>query len=213
MSIAPANRASTAAGPALNVFHSTFTPGPIAFSKNPFALPTIAWECVMFGNAPTRMVVAPCAQLVSAHATHGINSARIRLLTFLPAHNHAQHSRFLLLWSTLLFGALARARRTRDQICQGRVLENLGRGVAYIQKYLVQRPVGLIAVNQHPQLLGIAKRSQRAVNQADDLGQPDVGWFTAQLVSALGAAHALHQARVLEFEQNQFQELLRQIFL
>src|SRR5215469_7817849 len=60
ISIAPANNASIADGPALNDFHSILTFGPIALSHAPFALPTIACGCVMFGNAPTRTGTALC---------------------------------------------------------------------------------------------------------------------------------------------------------
>src|SRR5580704_17316789 len=49
--------ASMAEGPALKLFHSILTLGPIAFSNQPLALPTIACGCVMLGNAPTRMTV------------------------------------------------------------------------------------------------------------------------------------------------------------
>src|SRR5436305_6149614 len=52
--MAPANNASIADGPALKLCHSIFTFGPIAFSNQPFALPIIACECVIFGNAATR---------------------------------------------------------------------------------------------------------------------------------------------------------------
>ena len=46
-------------GPALKLFHSILTLGPIAFSNHPLALPTMACGCVMLGNAPTRMTVWP----------------------------------------------------------------------------------------------------------------------------------------------------------
>src|SRR5271167_4151384 len=59
MSIAPANNASIAEGPALKVFQSIFTFGPMAFSNQPFAFPTMACAWVMLGNAPTRMTVWP----------------------------------------------------------------------------------------------------------------------------------------------------------
>src|SRR5579872_1544208 len=71
MSMAPANRASIAEGPALKLVHSTLTWGPIAFSNQPFALPTIAWGWLIFGNAPTRMTV--CAKAPTVHAVN-INS-------------------------------------------------------------------------------------------------------------------------------------------
>src|SRR5215467_11935165 len=57
MSIAPANSASIAVGPALKLFQSILTFGPMAFSKYPFAFPTMAWGWVMLGNAPTWITV------------------------------------------------------------------------------------------------------------------------------------------------------------
>src|SRR3974390_346002 len=66
ISIAPAKRASIADGPALKLVHCTLTCGPIALSNQPFALPTIAWACVILGNAPTRIVVVPWAQTEAA---------------------------------------------------------------------------------------------------------------------------------------------------
>ena len=65
MSIAPANKASIAEGPALKLFHSILTCGPIAFSNQPLLLPTIACGCVMLGNAPTRMTVCAPANAPS----------------------------------------------------------------------------------------------------------------------------------------------------
>src|ERR1700756_1843967 len=98
MSMAPANRASIAAGPALNVFHSIFTPGPSAFSKNPLAFPTMACECVMLGKAPTRIVAAPCAQPDTASAIHRTKPDKNFLLTLVSPDHHAQNAaRFFFL--------------------------------------------------------------------------------------------------------------------
>src|SRR6266851_9304110 len=47
MSIAPANRASIAEGPALKLVHWIFTLEPRTFSNHPLALPTIGCACVM----------------------------------------------------------------------------------------------------------------------------------------------------------------------
>src|ERR1700675_2816857 len=69
-----------------------------------------------------------------------------------------------------------------------------------------------IAIDQSAQLIRISKWRERAINQTDDLAQPDLGWRPAQPVSAFGAARALHDARVLQFQKNQLQKLLRQIF-
>ena len=67
--------------------------------------------------------------------------------------------------------------------------------------------------DQAAQLLGIAEGSQRAVDQANDLAQPDFRSGAPQPVSALCAAHALHHARVLQFQKNQLEELFRQLLL
>jgi len=50
-----------------------------------------------------------------------------------------------------------------------------------------------------------------AVNQANDLAEFDLGGRTAQTIAALGAANAFDDAGVLEFQQNQLQELFRQV--
>src|SRR5208282_3679095 len=68
------------------------------------------------------------------------------------------------------------------------------------------------SIDQNPQLLRVPKRRERPVNQTDDFAQPDLRRRPAQAVSALGAAHALHDARVLQFQKNQLQKLSRQIF-
>src|SRR5580704_2903156 len=68
-----------------------------------------------------------------------------------------------------------------------------------------------IAVDEHAQLLRVAKWGERAINEAHDLAQPDFIRFPAQLVAALGPANALNHARVLEFEEDEFQKLFRKI--
>ena len=69
-----------------------------------------------------------------------------------------------------------------------------------------------IAIDQSAQLIGIPKGRQRPVNQTDDFAQADLRRRPAQPISALGAAHAFHDARVFQFQQNQFQKFFRQIF-
>ena len=70
-----------------------------------------------------------------------------------------------------------------------------------------------IAVNQVPKLLRVAKRRQRPVNQANDFAEPDLGGCPTQLVPALGAAHAVHDAGILQLQQDQLQEFFRKPFL
>src|ERR1700685_2248766 len=61
-------------------------------------------------------------------------------------------------------------------------------------------------------MLRVSKWSQRSIDQPDNLAQMDLRWWPTQLVAAFGAAHALHDARVLHFQKNQLQKLFRQIF-
>src|SRR5579871_3777411 len=88
MSIAPPNKASIAAGPALKLVHCTLTPGPMALSKNPLAFPTMACAWVMLGNAPTRIVT--CALPAPALHTISIRTSSF-LLTLVSPDNHGQH--------------------------------------------------------------------------------------------------------------------------
>src|ERR1700687_4300331 len=102
MSMAPANRASIAEGPALKLVHCTLTCGPMALSNQPLAFPTMAWAWVMLGQAPTRMVV--CA-LPETMATSAIKSPQAnRLLTGLSPDDHGENAALIfrfLLGSTL----------------------------------------------------------------------------------------------------------------
>src|SRR5579871_5376208 len=149
MSIAPANRASMAAGPALKLVHCTLTWGPIALSKKPLALPTIACACVMFGNAPTRIMFAlPCAnpEIVTARKS---KVPRIeRLVTLFASNHHGEDVGGIFLLSLVSLAAFARGSLAGDQIGERRVIENASGCVAHIEKYLVERPMGKIAMNQ-----------------------------------------------------------------
>src|SRR5271166_1890986 len=91
MSIAPANKASIAEGPALKLFHSILTWGPIAFSNHPLFLPTIACGCVILGNAPTRTTVSAPANAPS-NKTKQAEAKKPRLATALSLRQHRQHS-------------------------------------------------------------------------------------------------------------------------
>src|SRR5580704_7454412 len=70
-----------------------------------------------------------------------------------------------------------------------------------------------ITIDQTAELLGIAKRSQGTVNQPNDLAEANFRGWAAQLVPALGAAYAFHDAGVFQLQQNQFQEFLGKDFL
>src|ERR1700726_3752837 len=203
--MAPPNKASMAAGPALKLVHCTLTCGPMALSKKPLALPTMACACVMLGNAPTRIVV--CAGLDAATPSAIRSTMRKRLLTLLAPDNHGQNAAFLfffLLGSTLAFGGTRGC--AGDEIRKSGVFQNLCSRVAHVEKHLIERAVRQIAVDEHAQLFGVGKRRHRAVDQTHDLAQGNVRGLAAQLVAALGSADALNHARVLQFEENEFQE-------
>src|SRR5215469_7049464 len=120
MSMAPANRASIAEGPALKLVHCTFTCGPIALSNQPFALPTMACACVMLGNAPTRMVV--CAPADPAKLSPKRSMKIERLFTRTASDYHGKHAGGFLLLVLSMFVGLGSSRvRFDDQICQGGV--------------------------------------------------------------------------------------------
>src|SRR2546426_10336519 len=89
------------------------------------------------------------------------------------------------------------------------MLQYLGGGVAHLEEHLIKRAVFDIAINQTAELLGIAKRREWTVNQTDDFAEMDFRRRPPQLVTALGPAHAFHDARVLQFEQDQLEELFR----
>src|SRR5271166_5415606 len=96
MSIAPANKASIAEGPALKLFHSILTWGPIAFSNQPLFLPTIACGCVILGNAPTRMTVWAAANAPS-RKTKQADIRKLHLVMTLASHQHREHTRLVFL--------------------------------------------------------------------------------------------------------------------
>src|ERR1700737_1861785 len=215
MSTAPANRASIAAGPALKVFHSTFTRGPSAFSKKPLAFPTIAWEGVTFGYAPTRTVLAlPCAK-TDELAKHSNIAIPRRLFTLAASDDHGQNAAwFFSPLIPVLSGALRHSRtRLCDQVRQRGVFQYACRRITYIEEDLVQRPVRKIPVNQIAQLLGVGEGSQRPVNQPYDFAQPDLVRRTTQLIATLGTPAPLANPSILQFDHNQLEKFLRQVSL
>src|SRR4030088_652411 len=215
MSIAPANKASIAEGPALKLFQSILTWDPIAFSNHPLFLPIIACGCVILGNAPTRMTVCALANIPSKKNKQ-VDAKRLLLVMALSSGQHRQHTeRGSLLPDGLPVDGLwmrVSRRPPVDQVGQRRILQNPGGRIPYFQKHFVQGAMFGIAIDQIAQLIRIPKGSERAINQTDDLAQPNLGWRPAQAVSAFGATHALHDARVLQFQKNQLQKFFRQIF-
>src|ERR1700722_2110149 len=132
------------------------------------------------------------------------------LFTFLSSDHHRQETSLLLLFRRAL--AFRRAWGTGDQIRERSVVEDVGCGVAHIEKDLVERAVREVAVDEHTQLLGVGERRQGAIDEAHYLAQTNLSRIATQLVATLGSAHAFHHAGVFEFEQDQFQELLWKIF-
>src|SRR5580692_6403127 len=123
--MAPPNKASMAAGPALKLVHCTLTCGPMALSNHPFALPTMACAWVMLGKAPTRMVV--CAQLESTVPEARTRVKRNRLFTLLTPDDHGKDAAlffFFLPGGPLAFGGARRG--AGNEICERGVFENLG---------------------------------------------------------------------------------------
>src|SRR5437660_5412822 len=68
-----------------------------------------------------------------------------------------------------------------------------------------------IGDDQAAELIRISKRCEWTVNQTNDLAEFDLRWCSPQPVAALRTPNAFHDARVLEFQQNQFKKLLRQV--
>src|ERR1035441_3957679 len=179
MSIAPANKASIADGPALKLFHSILTWGPIALSNHPLFLPTIACGCVMLGNAPTRMTVSAPAHAPSTKSKPA-QAQKPRLIIARASRQHRQHVglRFLLPAALpvdgLRIGSIGWP--TANQVGQRRILQYLGGRIPHFQKHFVQSAVVGIAIDQNAQLIGISKGRERPVKQTDNFAQPDRPW-------------------------------------
>src|SRR5882724_5746023 len=92
------------------------------------------------------------------------------------------------------------------------MFEDASSSIADLQEHTIESAVLGVAIDQTAKLLGISKRRQRSVNQADNFAEINLGRRTPQLISALGAAHAFHDARIFQLQQNQFQEFFRQFF-
>src|SRR5215471_19713218 len=187
MSIAPANRASIAEGPALKLVHWIFTFGPIALSNQPLALPIIGCACVMLGNAPTRITVCaetepqnpttmtnnhkaqvpiPPLRLRSRLAPLGLgktvrnDNAELRIIA--PCASMDHHRQDAGLSRFLLAPAAGRLRtRTSRNVCQRSMLENLGGGITNLEKHAIKRPMLDITIDEAAQLFSVAEGRQR----------------------------------------------------
>src|SRR5579864_9391249 len=99
-----------------------------------------------------------------------------------------------------------------EQVGESCVIKNPRGGVAYVEKNLVERALGKIAFNEFAQLVGVAEGSERTVDQADDFAEQNFGGIAPQLIAAFRPADTFHQARVHQFQKDQFQKLLGQSF-
>ena len=68
-----------------------------------------------------------------------------------------------------------------------------------------------IGDDEASQLVRVPKGCERAVNQTNDLAEFDLLGSAPQPIAALCAPNAFHDARVLEFQQNQLKKFFRQI--
>src|SRR5438128_5623151 len=221
MSIAPANRASIADGPALKLVHWILTFDPIPFSNQPLALPIIGCAWVILGNAPTRIVVwarrtpenrqrTARTQPVRTQIPLLPQSHRLRIFApWISVDHHWQDSGFFGFFLALAAG---RFRALPNNVSQRSVLENLGCGIANIEEHLVKRTVLSIAINQAAKLFGVAERRQWAIDQADNLAKTNFPRRSPQLVPAFSAAHALHDAGVLPLTQDELENFFRTLF-
>src|SRR5882672_1407169 len=153
----------------------------------------------MLGKAPTWMTV--CAEADSATSRKNDAAITNRLVMALfpsSVQHHGQHTGFFL----FLGATSGTGRHLVHQVGQSRVVEDLCGRVADVEKYLIQRAMVSIASDQAAQLFRIAERRQRTVDEPDNFAQADFSGWTPQRISALGAADALHDAGILQFEEN-----------
>src|SRR5580658_74145 len=94
-----------------------------------------------------------------------------------------------------------------------RILQNLRGRVPHLEKHLIERPMLRILRDQTPQLLRVSQRRQRTIHQPDNIAQRNLRRIAPQLVAAARSPHTVYNARVLQLQKNQFQELLRQVAL
>lgn len=93
------------------------------------------------------------------------------------------------------------------------MVEDVGRGIAHVQKNAEQRTVFRIVVHTPAQGLGVFERSQRAVDPADHFAQRDFLRRPLQLVTAVRSAEAVDDSRPLEIQKDRLQKLFRQLLL
>src|SRR3989475_9684795 len=149
MSIAPANRASIADGPALKLVHWILTFDPIPFSNQPLALPIIGCAWVILGNAPTRIVVWARRTPENRQRTARTQTVRTqipllpqshRLRIFAPRTSMDHHRQDSGFFGFFLALAAGRFRAPPQQGSQRSELEHAGRRPPTIQGHPRKRP-------------------------------------------------------------------------
>ena len=71
----------------------------------------------------------------------------------------------------------------------------------------------MVRIRDHevPELIRIRKGCEWAVNQANDLAEFDLLRCAPQPIAAFRTPNTFHDARVLEFQQNQLKKFFRQV--
>ena len=159
----------------------------MAFSNQPFALPTMACAWVMLGNAPTRITVvlpdAPSAGNAAEQNQAKQSYGTLFILGF-PAlettmDNHGRRPFSSFFFAFFDCRTLGWRFVIDNQVGQGGVFQDLRRGIAHVEEHLVKGAM-LGSDQSGSQLIGIAERSQRAVDQTDDFRQVDFRRRTPQ---------------------------------
>src|SRR2546427_4001422 len=163
MSMAPANRASIADGPALKLVHWILTFDPIPFSNQPLALPIIGCAWVILGNAPTRIVVwarrtpenrqrTARTQTVRTQIPLLPQSHRLRIFApWISVDHHWQDSGFFGFFLALAAG---RFRAPPPKINPRRVVGKLCCGVAHNQEHPLKSAGATISLYTAPHCVG-----------------------------------------------------------
>src|SRR5579871_6646716 len=110
----------------------------------------------------------------------------------------------------LVEGLAAGARGLLERAREGRVVEDLGDGVAHLlhdEARAAGRLVGALLAARVSALAHARDRCERAVDDADDVAEYDLGRALREDVAASLALLAVEHARVLELEQNRLEEL------